>query len=70
MTKKVKTNSVSDIIKETRIIGDISATDYHNSKNIKSGYLALSAWRTSISANKLLLQHKKMTGDSTVKRIK
>ena len=70
MARKVKIHTVSDIVKETKYLGSVALTDYHAGKNIKSGHLALSALRTAISADKLLIMHKKMTGDSTVKRIK
>lgn len=63
MKKQIKTNGVTDIISVTQEIGDVLATQYHQSKDLKVAQTGLSAYKTAIGAAKAQVIYKKLTGN-------
>jgi len=60
--KKIKTTTITDVIKVTQNIGDTLATHYEESKDLKVASLSLSAYKTAINGAKAQVIYKKLTG--------
>jgi hypothetical protein len=61
-SKVIKTTTVTEVIEVTREMGDKLLTLYHKSNDLKVGQTALDAYKTAISAAKVQLIYKKLTG--------
>lgn len=62
MKKQIKTMNVTDVITVTQEIGDVLASQYHRSKDLKVAQMSLSAYKTAISGAKAQVIYKKLTG--------
>lgn len=60
-TKKTKTDNLGGIAKVTREMGDSLVDIFEETKNLKTGHLALSSYRTSISATRAEIYTKRST---------
>ena len=60
--RTIKTINVTDVINVTRDMGDTLTTMYYANKDLKVAGLALSGYKTAISAAKAQLIYKKLTG--------
>jgi len=60
---KIKTNTITDVIKVTQEMGDNLATHYNTTQDIKVASAALDAYKTAISGAKTQLIYKKLTGE-------
>lgn len=58
----IKTVNVTDVINVTRDMGDSLANMYYSNKDLKVAGLALSGYKTAISAAKAQIIYKKLTG--------
>lgn len=54
-SKRIRTSNLSDVQKVTQDMGDIIATQYYATSELKYASVALSAYRTSFSAMRLKL---------------
>lgn len=62
MAKTIKTNGVTDVINVTRDMGDQLNNMFQKNKDLKVAALALSGYKTAISAAKAQIIYKKLTG--------
>lgn len=62
MAKTIKTQNVLDVIDVTRDMGDQLNNMFQKNKDLKVAALALSGYKTAISAAKAQVIYKKLTG--------
>lgn len=62
MSKVIKTKGVTDVIDVTRDMGDHFNNLYQKNKDLKVAELALSGYKTAVSAAKAQIIYKKLTG--------
>jgi hypothetical protein len=63
MAKQIKTVNVTDVINVTRDMGDQLNNMFQKNKDMKVANLALSGYKTAISAAKAQVIYKKLTGN-------
>lgn len=61
-SKKIKTDTVTDIIRVTQDIGDTLATQFEKDKDLKVAQTSLSAYKVAINAAKAQVIYKKLSG--------
>lgn len=61
--KKIKTNTITDVIKVTQDMGDELVTSYKENGDLKVATVALDAYKTAINGAKTQLIYKKLTGE-------
>ena len=61
-TKKVKTETISEVRAQLLTIADATATVYENTNDLKAAELALKSYNGAVNAAKVQLMYKKLTG--------
>lgn len=59
---KIKTKTITDVIKVTKDIGDTLANAFDDTNDIKVATASLDAYRTAILGSRTQLIYKKLTG--------
>jgi hypothetical protein len=66
MSKKIKTETVSEVREQLLVIADSTANIYEATKDLKAAELALKSYNGAVNAAKVQLMYKKLTGAPSV----
>ena len=65
-TKKVKTETISEVRAQLLTIADSTATVFEETNDLKAAELALKSYNGAVNADKVQLMYKKLTGAPSI----